>query len=101
MDFMSLLNIALGVIVVIILPIGGVIALLSLNRDKDRHNQCFPTKPKGTRSYLRNTIFQMLVRHPDPYKGLIYNRFNDLYWPGDEPDNRVGRRRQNRRSRRK
>src|SRR5207244_1912987 len=100
MDFMSLLNIALWITVVVILPIGGVIALLSLNRDKGKYNRRFSTKP-NSRSNWRNTIFQVLVRHPDPYKGLIYNRFNDLYWPGDEPDNRVGRRRQNRRSRRK
>jgi hypothetical protein len=99
MDFMSLVNIVLWVTIVVILPIGGVIALLSLKKDKAKYNQHFPSKPNGTGSGWRNTIFQILVRHPDPYKGLIYNRFNDLYWPGDEPDNRAGRRRQHKRRR--
>ena len=98
MDLINPLSIVF-LIVFLVLAIVLVMALCAPTDEYDPDLHTHLPQSRHTSRSWRNKVGRILVMRPWPYKDL-YNPLNRLYWPDEEVNNRVQRRRVRRKSKR-
>jgi hypothetical protein len=98
---MDLIN-PLSVVFLIIFLVLAIVLIVALRAPKEEYDPDFHTllpQSRRTSRPWRNKLGRILVMRPWPYKDL-YNPLNRLYWPEEEMNKRVQRRRVRRKSKR-
>ena len=102
MDFTNPLSVVFLIVFLIlflVLAILLIVALRAPTEEYDPDHHALLPQSRHTSPSWRNKVVKILVMRPWPYKDL-YNPLNRLYWPDEEVNNRVQRRRTRRKSKR-